>query len=67
MVIFGTVASEYAKSILAPCRMIPFFSCATPGMKPGTSTRVTIGMLNASQKRMKRVALSDGVDVDRAG
>jgi hypothetical protein len=37
----------------------PVLSCATPGMKPGTSTRVTIGMLNASQKRMKREPLSD--------
>ena len=30
-----------------------------PGMKPGTSTSVTSGMLNALQKRMKRAPLSD--------
>ena len=37
--------------------MMPPYSCAVPGMKPGTSTKVTIGMLKASQKRTKRAAL----------
>ena len=37
--------------------MIPPYSCAVPGMKPGTSTKVMIGMLKASQKRTKRAAL----------
>ena len=30
-----------------------------PGRKPGTSTKVTNGMLNASQNRTKRAALVD--------
>jgi hypothetical protein len=34
--------------------MIPPYSCALPGKNPGTSSNVTSGMLNASQKRMKR-------------
>ena len=37
--------------------MMPPYSCAVPGMKPGTSTKVTTGMLKASQKRTKRAAL----------
>jgi len=36
---------------------MPPYSCAVPGMKPGTSTKVTTGMPNASQKRTKRAAL----------
>ncbi len=56
---FGTVASQYAYSSLAPCRMMPRCSWSTPGRKPGTSTRVTSGMLKQSQKRTKRAALSD--------
>jgi hypothetical protein len=32
---------------------------AVPGMKPGTSTKVTTGMLKASQKRTKRAALME--------
>ena len=39
--------------------MIPPHSCAVPGRKPGTSTNVTSGMLNASQVRTKRAALTD--------
>ena len=39
--------------------MMPPYSCATPGRKPGTSTSVRIGMLKASQKRTKRAALRD--------
>ena len=38
--------------------MIPPHSCAVPGRKPGTSTKVTSGMLNASQERTKRAALT---------
>jgi len=34
--------------------MIPLHSCSVPGRKPGTSTNVTSGMLNASQNRTKR-------------
>ena len=40
---------------------------AVPGMKPGTSTKVTIGMLKASQKRTKRAALIAALDVEAAG
>ncbi len=43
---------------LAPRRMIPFHSWSVPGRKPGTSTRVTTGMLKASQVRTKRAAFS---------
>src|SRR5271157_737466 len=38
--------------------MMPPRSCSTPGMKPGTSTSVTSGMLKQLQKRMKRAPLS---------
>ena len=44
--------------ILAPWRMMPCFSTALPIMKPGTSLRNTSGMPKASQRVMKRVALS---------
>jgi len=60
-VIFGTVAAEYANSIFAPWRMMPPCSCATPGRKPGTSTRLITGMLYASQIRMNRAALSEAL------
>ena len=53
-VIFGTVASAQAKSILAPCFIKPLNSQLLPGRKPGTSAKVTIGILNALQKRIKR-------------
>src|SRR5450830_448419 len=36
--------------------MMPPCSCSLPGMKPGTSTNVTMGMPNASQKRTKPAA-----------
>jgi hypothetical protein len=39
--------------------MIPPHSCAVPGRKPGTSTKVTSGMLNASHVRTKRPAFVD--------
>ena len=39
--------------------MMPPYSCAVPGRKPGTSTKVTIGMLKQSQKRTKRAALRE--------
>jgi hypothetical protein len=38
--------------------MIPPNSCAVPGRKPGTSTKVTSGMLKQSQKRTKRAAFT---------
>jgi hypothetical protein len=34
-------------------------TCTVPGRKPGTSTKVTMGMLKASRKRTKRAALMD--------
>ena len=55
----GTVAWEYANSSFAPCLISPPYSCAVPGKNPGTSTKVTIGMPNASQKRTKRAALRE--------
>ena len=58
-VTFGTVASANANSSFAPCRMMPPYSCPVPGRKPGTSSNVTSGMLNASQKRTKRAPFTD--------
>ena len=54
----GTVLSQYAYSSFAPWRIMPPYSWSTPGRNPGTSTKVTIGMLNASQVRTKRAAFS---------
>jgi hypothetical protein len=34
-------------------------TCTVPGRKPGTSTKVTMGMLKASRKRTKRAALME--------
>eukprot|EP00962_Isochrysis_galbana_P048654 scaffold20356_cov125-Isochrysis_galbana.AAC.12 len=56
---FGTVASAYANRSLAPFRMMPSCSCTRPGRKPGTSTKVRIGMLKQSQKRTNRAALME--------
>ena len=39
--------------------MMPLNSWSVPGRNPGTSTRVMIGMLNASQKRTNRAAFSE--------
>ena len=39
--------------------MIPPNSWAVPGRNPGTSSKVTSGMLKASQKRTKRAALTE--------
>src|SRR6478735_6688602 len=58
----GTVASQYAYSNLAPWRMMPLYSWSTPGKKPGTSTNVIRGMLNASQVRTNLAAFDDGGD-----
>ena len=38
--------------------MMPFHSCSVPGRKPGTSTNVSTGTLNASQVRTNRAAFS---------
>src|ERR1043166_2131260 len=57
-VTFGTVASANAYSSFAPCRMMPPYSCTVPGRNPGTSSNVTSGMLNASQNRTNRAALT---------
>ena len=56
--ILGTVASDIAAIILAPCLMMPCRSTAVPTMKPGTSARNSSGMPNASQVWMNRAALS---------
>ena len=56
---FGTVASANAYSSFAPWRMMPPHSWLVPGRKPGTSTNVSSGMLNASQVRTKRAALAE--------
>ena len=45
--------------------MMPRYSCSMPGMKPGTSTSVSSGMLKALQKRMKRPPCRR-IDVERA-
>ena len=37
--------------------MTPPYSCVVPGRKPGTSTKVRIGIEKQSQKRTKRAAL----------
>ena len=39
--------------------MIPPCSCAVPGMKPGTSMKVTRGMLKASQNLTNLAAFAD--------
>jgi hypothetical protein len=39
--------------------MMPPNSCVVPGRNPGTSTKVTIGMLKESQKRTKRAAFTE--------
>ena len=36
--------------------MMPLYSWLVPGMKPGTSTKVTTGILKASQKATNRAA-----------
>ena len=48
-VTFGVVASAYANKSFAPCLIIPPYSWAVPGIKPGTSTNVSMGILKASQ------------------
>src|SRR4030065_86553 len=41
--------------------MMPPYSCEVPGRKPGTSTKVTSGMLKQSQKRTKRAAFTEAL------
>ena len=41
--------------------MIPPCSCSTPGRNPGTSTKVTIGILNASQNLTNLAAFSEAL------
>ena len=60
-VTFGTVASAKANSSLAPCLMIPPYSCAVPGKNPGTSSNVTSGILKQSQKRTNRAPLIEAL------
>jgi len=45
-----------AYRILAPCRITPACSLIHPGRYPGRSTSVMIGILKASQYRIKRAA-----------
>ena len=52
------MASEIAKSILAPWRMIPCCSTAVPTTNPGTSCRNTSGIPKASHSHTNRAALS---------
>ena len=58
-VTFGTVASANAYSSFAPLRMMPPHSCTVPGRNPGTSSKVTSGMLKASQNLTKRAPFTD--------
>ena len=46
--------------------MMPPYSCAVPGRKPGTSTKVMIGISNASQKAHEARGLAAAVDVEHA-
>src|SRR5213592_4992792 len=46
---------------LGPCLMMPPCSWATPGRNPGTSSKVTRGMLKASQNRMNRAPFRDAL------
>ena len=46
---------------------MPFHSWSVPGRKPGTSTKVSTGMLNASQVRTNRAAFSEASMSRRAG
>ena len=39
--------------------MMPPYSWSVPGRKPGTSTKVSTGMLFASHRRTKRAAFSE--------
>ena len=48
-------------------RMMPPYSCALPGMKPGTSTNVISGMLKAVAEAHEAGAFDRGVDVEAAG
>ncbi len=41
--------------------MMPPYSCAVPGRKPGTSTNVTSGMLKQSQNRTNRAAFTEAL------
>ena len=41
--------------------MMPPYSCTVPGRKPGTSSKVTSGMLKQSQKRTKRAAFTEAL------
>ena len=47
--------------------MMPFHSWSVPGRKPGTSTKVSTGMLKASQVRTKRAAFSEASMSRHAG
>ena len=66
-VTFGTVASANANSSLAPCRMMPPYSCTVPGQEPGH-------VLERDERDVERVAeahepraLHRRVDVERPG
>ena len=50
-----------AQSSFAPWSITALYSCPVPGRKPGTSTRLTMGILKQSQKRTKRAALREAL------
>src|SRR3989338_6893710 len=57
--IFGTVASEYAYRIFAPCLITPLCSCSVPGKYPVTSTKLINGILKQSQNLTNLEILSE--------
>ncbi len=63
----GTVAAAYACTSSAPWRIMPRHSRSRPGSKPGVSTNVMIGRLNASHQRDEPGGLARRLDVERAG
>ena len=50
----GTTELAAASTAAVPKRIVPAFSASVPSMKPGSSTRLTIGRWNVSQSSMKR-------------
>src|SRR5438105_2204365 len=55
----ATVAAAYACASCAPWRIMPRHSRSLPGWKPGVSTNVTIGRLNASHHCTNRAAFCE--------
>ena len=59
--IHGIVAWFTAASARTPLRSVAARSASSPTMKPGSSSKLSIGRWNVSQKSMKRVIFSDAV------